>query len=150
MIKFICKHYNRLNKTELYEAMRLRQEIFVVEQNCAYVDADGKDLHGWHLFGRNESGQLAVYTRLLPVGISYADYASIGRVVADKSVRGTGAAQLLMKESIKRLKKFCPDDKIKIGAQAHLKRFYEAFGFQQSGDAYDEDGIPHIPMILMD
>lgn len=150
MIKFICKHYNRLNKAEVYELMQLRQEIFVVEQNCAYVDADGKDLQGWHLFGRNESGQLVVYTRLLPPGVSYADYASIGRVVAHKSVRGTGAAQLLMKESIKRLKKICPDAEIKIGAQAHLKRFYEAFGFHQSGDVNDEDGIPHIPMILRD
>ena len=150
MIKFICKHYNRLNKAELYELMQLRQEIFIVEQNCPYVDADGKDLHAWHFFGRNESGQLVVYTRLLPAGISYSDYASIGRVMAHKSVRGSGAAQFLMKESIKRLKKLCPNDKIKIGAQAHLKRFYETFGFQQSGEEYDEDGIPHMPMILMD
>ena len=150
MIKFICKHYNRLNKAEVYELMQLRQEIFIVEQNCAYLDADGKDQNGWHLFGRNESGQLVVYTRLLPPGVSYPDYASIGRVVAHKTVRGTGAAQLLMTESIKRLKKLCPNDKIKIGAQAHLKRFYEAFGFQQSGEVYDEDGIPHIPMILRD
>ena len=150
MIKFTCKHFNRLNKAELYEIMQLRQEIFIVEQNCPYLDNDGKDLNGWHLLGRNETGKIVVYTRLLPVGISYFGYSSIGRVVAHKSVRGTGAAQLLMTESIKRLKRFCPDDKIKIGAQAYLKRFYEAFNFQQSGDIYDEDGIPHIPMILRD
>ena len=69
MIKFICKHYSRLNKAELYEIMQLRQEIFVVEQNCAYLDSDGKDLNGWHLLGRNETGKIVVYTRLLPAGI---------------------------------------------------------------------------------
>ncbi len=148
MIKFSCKHYNRLSKNELYDAMQLRQEVFVLEQNCPYVDADGKDLSAWHLFGKNDEGKLVVYTRLLPKGVSYENYASIGRVVTHQLVRGTGVGKILMSESIKRLKKLCPDDKIKIGAQAHLKKFYESFGFEQSGEVYDEDGIPHIPMIL--
>ena len=130
--------------------MQLRQEVFVVEQNCPYIDADGKDIYAWHLLGRDETGKLVVYTRLLPTGVSYENYSSIGRVVSNSSVRGKGTGQILMKESIKRLKKLCPNDKIKIGAQSYLKKFYESFGFEKCGDEYEEDGIPHIPMILVD
>lgn len=148
MISFSCKHYNRLSKNELYEAMQLRQDVFIVEQNCPYLDADGKDSNAWHLLGRDENGKLVAYTRLLPKSVSYDNYASIGRVISDKSVRGTGVGQILMRESIVRLKKLCPNDKIKIGAQSHLKKFYESFGFEQAGDEYDEDGIPHIPMSI--
>ena len=130
--------------------MQLRQEVFVVEQNCPYIDADGKDIYAWHLLGRDETGKLVVSSRLLPTGVSYENYSSIGRVVSNSSVRGKGTGQILMKESIKRLKKLCPNDKIKIGAQSYLKKFYESFGFEKCGDEYEEDGIPHIPMILVD
>ena len=80
--------------------MALRQEVFVVEQNCPYLDADGKDPDSWHLMGRDASGKLVCYTRLLPEGLSYPEYVSIGRVVSSPAARGTGAGKILMRRSI--------------------------------------------------
>ena len=100
MISFRCKPFYELTAPQLYSIMALRQEVFVVEQNCAYLDADGHDQRAWHLMGRDKNGQLVLYTRLLPLGASYPGYTSIGRVLNHQSVRGTGAGQLLMWKSI--------------------------------------------------
>ena len=153
MIQFICKHFADLTVYELYDIMALRQEIFVIEQNCPYLDADGKDLKGWHLMGRqisdeNTEGVLVVYTRLLPKGVSYHDYASIGRVVSSASVRGSGAGKILMQKSIKMMEKLYPNEPVKIGAQTYLLKFYESLGFESTGEEYLEDDIPHTTMIL--
>jgi ElaA protein len=145
---FKCVLFKDLTVYELYDIMALRQEVFAVEQNCPYQDADGKDLHGWHLMGKNTEGVLLVYTRLLPKGIAYDNYASIGRVVNSPKVRGLGYGKILMTESIVHIEKLFPDQVVKIGAQSYLLKFYESFGFQSTGEQYLEDGIPHTSMIL--
>src|SRR5690606_11802377 len=105
-----------------------------VEQNCPYLDADGKDLASWHLMGRNEADRLICYTRLLPEGVSYAGYVSIGRVVSSPAARGTGAGRILMRRSIEMCRHLFGNQLIKIGAQSYLVKFYESFGFQSTGE----------------
>jgi len=140
------KFFDELSNKQLYDIMQLRAEVFVVEQNCPYQDADGKDVKSFHLMGRNEDGVLVVYSRILPAGISYKE-ASIGRVVSSPIVRGTGAGKELMTQSIKEIETLFGKCPIKIGAQLYLKKFYEAFGFVVCGDEYLEDGIPHVEML---
>ncbi len=148
MIQFTCVPFESLSNTELYEILALRQEVFVVEQNCPYQDCDGKDLASWHLSGRDSTGKLVCYTRLLPKGIAYEHYVSIGRVVSSPAARGTGACKILMEESIRRCQQLFGNQAIKIGAQSYLLKFYESFGFESTGEEYLEDGIPHTKMIL--
>jgi ElaA protein len=136
-----------LSATELYEALALRQLVFVVEQTCAYLDCDGKDLVATHLLGRDEGGQLVAYARLLPPGVSFAE-ASIGRVATHPSVRRTGAGRALMREAIARTRTLFGEGPIRIGAQRYLERFYGELGFEIAGPPYDEDGIPHVEMLL--
>lgn len=119
-----------------------------MEQNCPYLDCDGKDQASWHLQGRNADGQLVCYTRLLPRGVAYADYPSIGRVVSSPAARGTGAGKELMNKSIEQCRQLFGNQSIKIGAQRYLLKFYETFGFQSTGEEYMEDGIPHTKMVL--
>lgn len=148
VINFKCVHFSELTVYELYAAMALRQEIFSVEQNCAYLDADGKDLKGFHLLGYDADAELVAYTRLLPKGISYDDYASIGRVVNSSKVRGHGVGKQLMEESIRQMARLFPDEPVKIGAQTYLLKFYTSLGFASTGEEYLEDNIPHTSMIL--
>jgi ElaA protein len=151
---FKCVPFDSLTVRELYNIMVLRQEVFVVEQNCPYLDADGKDPKGWHLMFFNtipeEGGKeiLAAYTRLLPQGVSYDNYASIGRVVSAIQARGTGAGKAVMQESIRHMGLLFPNQPIKIGAQSYLLKFYGSLGFESTGEEYMEDGIPHTSMIL--
>jgi ElaA protein len=148
-ILFKCVPFKDLTVYELYDILALRLEVFSVEQNCPYQDADGKDLEGWHLMGRDTEGVLVAYSRLLPEGVSYEGYASIGRVVCSPKVRGLGYGKILMTESIAQMKKLFPNQPVKIGAQSYLLKFYESLGFQPIGEEYLEDGIPHISMILI-
>jgi ElaA protein len=148
MIAFSCQHFSELSTHTLYEILALRQTVFVVEQNCPYLDCDGKDLESWHLMGRDAQGALMCYTRLLPKGLSYDDYVSIGRVLSSLEVRGTGAGKILMEESIRVCRQLFGNEAIKIGAQSYLLKFYEGFGFRSTGEEYLEDGIPHTKMIL--
>lgn len=147
MISFSCLSFDQLRPAELYEILALRQEVFIVEQNCPYLDCDGKDLQSWHLMGRDETGKLICYTRLLPEGLSYQGYTSIGRVISAPQARGTGAGKILMERSIDMCYHLFGRQPIKIGAQTYLLKFYESFGFQSTGEAYLEDGIPHTKMI---
>lgn len=147
-ITYTCKPFDVLDVHELYDIMRLRQEVFVVEQDCPYLDADGKDMFGHHLMGQDEGGRLHAYTRLLPVGVSYDGYCSIGRVITSIDVRSKGEGKILMHQSISKIKSLYPDVPIKIGAQAHLKHFYERLGFTDIGIPYLEDNIPHIIMTM--
>src|ERR1700733_2202453 len=94
-VTIVCKHFNELSTTELYAIMQLRIQVFSVEQNCPYQDADGKDQQSWHLMIYNKANELVAYSRLLPKGVSYPNYASIGRVVNAQSVRGQGIGILL-------------------------------------------------------
>lgn len=146
-LNWTTKKFDNLTPHELYAIMQLRNEVFVLEQNCIYQDADGKDLHAWHCMGWNEYGQLMAYTRLLPAGVAY-DIPSIGRVVTHADVRRLGAGKELMNQSIKTCYDLFGKRPIKIGAQLYLKKFYESFGFEQTSEVYLEDGIEHIEMVL--
>ncbi|MEO1517594.1 MAG: GNAT family N-acetyltransferase [Bacteroidota bacterium] len=142
------KSFEQLSTQELYDIMALRQVVFVIEQSCIYLDADGKDQKAHHLTMRMADGQLVGYTRLLPEGIPYEGHASIGRVITSKMVRGKGLGRELMRQSIEAARSLYPGMPLKISAQVYLIKFYESFGFQTVGDVYDEDGLPHIAMRL--
>ncbi|HFA49192.1 MAG TPA: GNAT family N-acetyltransferase [Bacteroidetes bacterium] len=128
--------------------MALRQDVFVVEQDCPYLDADGKDQAAWHIMGYDKKGNLAAYSRLLPKGISYKKHPSIGRVVTAPSARGSGIGRQLMEQSLAWMEKLFPKEDIKISAQCYLQKFYSGLGFEIAGEEYLEDGIPHFPMLL--
>ncbi len=143
------KHYAfaDLDVNLLYAILALRQEVFVVEQTCYYLDADGKDREALHVVGMQE-GKLIAYTRVLARGGSYPDYASIGRVVTSPAVRGQGLGRPLMQESLRVLYAHYGEQPVKISAQAHLQDFYGSLGYRGVGEGYDEDGIPHRAMVL--
>lgn len=145
-VRWSCKKFNDLTPSELYAIIRLRNEVFVVEQNCVFQDADNKDQECWHLMGMKDN-VLVAYTRLLPAGLAYPE-ASIGRVINSSLVRRTGIGKELMKRSIQELYELWGKQPIRIGAQLYLKRFYESFGFQQISEIYLEDDIEHIEMLL--
>lgn len=138
------KFFDDLTAHELYAIMRLRSEVFVLEQQCIYQDADNKDLSAYHLMIQN-GGTLIAYARLLPPGISY-EYMSIGRVICKQDYRRKGAGRLLMKEAIKACRELFGEGPIRIGAQLYLKKFYESFEFVQTGEVYLEDDIEHMEM----
>jgi ElaA protein len=144
--RFVCKPFYQLSLDELYALMILRQEVFIVEQNCPYLDADGKDQQSHH-FMMYDGDKLIACTRLLPRGLSYPEYQSIGRVVTHADARGTGAGKVLMQESIRVCLELFGENAIKIGAQSYLLRFYASFGFVSTGEEYLEDGIPHTKMV---
>ena len=145
-LKWTFKKFDKLTAGELYAIMQLRNEVFVVEQNCVYQDADNKDQQSMHLCGW-DAEKLVAYTRIIPPGISYKE-ASIGRVVTSPAYRNTGAGRQVMKESISLTLSAFNCNEIKIGAQVYLTTFYQSLGFVPCSDEYLEDGIPHIEMIL--
>lgn len=139
--------YEQLTRDQLYAILRLRAEVFVVEQDCVYQDLDDKDQGAVHLLGIAQDGRLAAYTRLVDTGVSYPDYASIGRVITASFARGQGLGRPLMRQSIEQLYAHFGNHPIKIGAQAHLQAYYGSIGFVGVGEVYDEDGIPHRSMV---
>ena len=148
-MNWTVKKFDDLTPHELYATLRLRSEVFVVEQNCVFQDMDNKDQLCYHLMAwqnTSENPELIAYTRLMPPGVSY-DLPSIGRVVISPLERGSGIGKLLMEKSIEELRRLFGKTPIKIGAQLYLKGFYQSFGFEQSSNIYDEDGIDHIEMI---
>lgn len=144
-IQWILKRFEELTPYQLYAILQLRNEVFVVEQNCVFQDADDKDQDSFHLMGFFNS-KLVAYTRIVPAGVIY-EQASIGRVVTSPSVRGSGAGKELMQRSIDTVYTLFGKQPIKIGAQFYLKNFYGSLGFQQISDIYLEDGIDHIYML---
>ena len=146
-IIWYCKKFDELTLHELYAIIKLRNAVFVVEQNCVFQDADDKDQFSFHVMGWIES-DLAAYTRLVPAGASYNE-SSIGRVITSANHRGEGIGRELMKKSIETLYSIWGRQPIRIGAQLHLKNFYGSLGFNQSSEVYIEDGIEHIEMILL-
>ncbi|WP_433777910.1 GNAT family N-acetyltransferase [Flavobacterium anhuiense] len=139
------KSFDELTNHEMYNMLRLRSDVFVVEQNCPYLDLDNKDQKGFHLLYYVDN-ELAGVTRLLPKGVSY-DEVSIGRVVIAKSHRGLGLGVKLMEASIEGCEEKFGKGPIRISAQYHLSKFYQSLGFVEQGEVYDEDGIPHIGML---
>ncbi|HJN72835.1 MAG TPA: GNAT family N-acetyltransferase [Myxococcota bacterium] len=140
---WVWKHFSELSVDELYALLQLRAVVFVVEQDCAYLDLDGVDPLCDHLLGYDEEG-LCASVRVVPPGLSHPEV-SIGRVVTAPRVRGTGLGRPLMEEALRHVAAKWPGP-IAIGAQAHLRRYYESFGFVVCDPEYDEDGIPHLPM----
>lgn len=145
-LKWLLKKFDELSAAELYAIMQLRNEVFVVEQNCVYQDADNVDQQSWHLTGWLDT-KLVAYTRIIPAGICF-DTPSIGRVVSSPAYRKSGVGRKLMMLSIEKTNQLFNDTAIKIGAQLYLKKFYESLGFVPYSQQYLEDGIPHIKMTL--
>ena len=143
---FTYKSFAQLTTHELYAILKLRSEVFVVEQNCVFLDADDKDQFSYHIMTW-QNNLLVGYTRLVPAGVAYTE-PSIGRVVISSIVRNTGLGRSLMQFSIRTLYNLWGKTTITIGAQLYLRKFYESLGFQQKSDIYIEDGIEHIHMIL--
>ena len=145
-VQWYCKSFTELTVKELYELMKLRSQVFVVEQNCVYLDADDKDEKSYHFYAV-DNGSIAAYARLLPPNLSFKE-ASIGRVLTAQSQRRKGLGLILMQKCIAKTLDLFKTNTIKIGAQLYLKSFYEDLQFTQCSQEYDEDGIPHIEMIL--
>jgi len=146
-IDWKLKTFDSLTPRELYAIMQLRNEVFSVEQNCVYQDADNKDFEAFHLMAWKQE-KLVAYTRLLPPFIAFDD-ASIGRVVTSPAVRKTGLGRQLMESSIRAMEQLYGKIPIRIGAQLYLQKFYESMGFVRVGEPYLEDGIKHVEMLLM-
>jgi ElaA protein len=138
--------FNDINGNDLYEMLKLRVDVFIVEQNCSYSELDDYDQDSIHISCRDESGIIA-YARLLPAGVKY-DEASIGRVIIRADKRGTGLAHKLMENCKEYMIENWAPHKIRLQAQCHLEKFYGAHGFDAISEPYMDDQIPHIDMIL--
>lgn len=138
--------FGALGTAELYEVLRLRSEVFVVEQSCAFQDMDGADQQAMHLLGTDTAGRVQAYARCIPAGLKFNE-ASIGRVITSAALRGQGAGHELMRLAIERLHQAWGLQAIRIGAQSRLEAFYRQHGFVPDGQPYDEDGIAHIEML---
>ena len=145
MVSIFVKSFKELSKLELYKILRLRAEVFIVEQDCVYQDVDDKDQKALHVILK-KSEEIIGYTRLFWPG-DYFKEASIGRVVISKKERHNNYGSQLMKASILAVSEKMKEKKIKISAQTYLKNFYNNLGFFETGKEYLEDGIPHIAMI---
>jgi len=143
--KWIKKSFNELTNKELYKLMRLRQEVFVVEQDCAYLDLDDKDDKCHHLLAYLPENNLGAYARILPPKVTFEEVC-IGRIVTSPAYRGTGLGKELMHQSFAYIETLYGKVPIRISAQYYLLRFYENFGFQKVSSLYLEDGIPHVQM----
>lgn len=139
------KSFEELSLQELYQLLRLRSEVFVVEQDCVYQDIDGKDEKALHVLGF-VSEKVVAYTRIFPPGFYFKE-AAIGRVVVNKEQRKEGLGHEILKASVEAIREHYYTDVIKLSAQTYLTKFYESHGFRQIGEGYMEDGIPHIAML---
>lgn len=141
--------FGDLSGSDVYELMALRQGVFVVEQDCVYQDADGRDRAAWHLLGWSGEGsgrRLVAYARIFEAGVRYAEM-SIGRIVSAPEVRRSGVGRATVREALRRCTEIWPRHPIRIAAQRRLEQFYEGFGFSADGEPYLEDGIEHIDML---
>lgn len=144
-MKWKLKKFEELNTKELYEILKLRSEVFVVEQNCVYQDVDSKDERSYHLF-LEENNMIVAYLRIIPRGISYEEV-SIGRVIVKKTHRGSKLAREMMLNAIDFIQSTMNEGYIRISAQAYLVDFYKSVGFKEVSEIYLEDDIPHIEML---
>lgn len=144
-MEWTFKKYNELNLSELYDLLKLRASVFIVEQSCAYLDLDGKDPEATHLMGYQKN-KLISYSRIFAPGEFEKKYARIGRIVTHKENRGKGIGYNLVQKSIEFCKERFGNKIIKISAQLYLKNFYNQCGFVEKGKTYTEDGIPHCAM----
>lgn len=145
MLKITTKTFEELTTKELYDLLQLRSEVFVVEQDCAYQDLDGKDEKALHVIGKKDN-KIVAYTRVFKPD-DYFKEASIGRVVVSKEERQHKYGYDIMEASIKAVNDNFNETTIKLSAQTYLKKFYNNLGFKEIGEEYLEDGIPHVAMI---
>jgi ElaA protein len=145
-VHWTCKRFDELSIPELYEIMLLRQRVFVVEQKCPYLDADGADPRALHLWGAERGGPPLAYLRLFAPDPKTGE-SKLGRVVTAPEIRRTGAGRALMQRGFEELEQRFGKTPIRIGAQAYLERFYASLGFEVAGPGYLEDDIPHLPML---
>lgn len=139
--------FTDLKTAQLYAIMALRERVFIVEQNCVYQDADGLDLRSRHMWAERREGiddKLLAYLRIVPAGAKYPEV-SIGRVIVAPEARGTGLGRDLMRRGISAANG--THEAIRVGAQAHLEKFYVELGFAIASSPYVEDGIPHVEMV---
>lgn len=141
MTTWHVRAFAELSAPELYAIVNLRERVFVVEQKCVYLDADGLDPAARHLWAER-GGKIIAYLRILPAGVKY-DEIAIGRVVTAPEARGGGLGRELMERGIAAV----GGAPIRLSAQAHLEAFYESLGFRRASEPYDEDGIPHVEMV---
>lgn len=139
------KTFEELDLHELYELLRLRSEVFVVEQDCVYQDIDGKDEKALHVLGY-ENEKLVAYTRVFSPGVYFSE-AAIGRVVVRENNRKNSYGHEILEASVNAIEERFGTKRIKLSAQTYLTKFYESHGFVQTGEGYLEDGIPHIAMV---
>ena len=142
---FHCHRFDDLTRRDLYAMLQLRERVFVVEQDCPYLELDGLDEHCLHVLGKLE-GTIVATTRILPPGLKYAE-ASIGRVVTSQSVRGSGVGRALMGATLDAVVEQYGPCPIRLSAQSYLIAFYESFGFARVSEEYLEDNIPHVDMV---
>lgn len=143
-MELVVKKFDELTAKELYDILKLRVDVFVVEQECAYPEIDGKDLDAYHVWLKDEEG-IAAYLRVLDKGVSFED-AAVGRVISARRRKGYGT--IVLKEGIRIAREKFKADKITIEAQVYARKFYENVGFIQVSEEFLEDGIPHILMTL--
>ncbi|MFT5759428.1 MAG: ElaA protein [Alteromonadaceae bacterium] len=152
-IQWKIKLFKELSLDELYDLLKLRVDVFVVEQTCYYPDLDNADRHinTIHLIGYDHSegqtSKLAAYLRILPQGETYDNYISIGRVATAANYRGQGLGHQLMQQALQACNKYFTQQEIKISAQEHLEHYYNKYGFIKVSAMYLEDNIPHIAML---
>lgn len=135
-----------LSTEVLYDILQIRQEVFVVEQKCFYLDADGVDLDAYHFVGRNKRDVIVAYLRIIPAD-TVNNFVRIGRVLVRSDHRGQGLAREIMAEALNRISAIYPDKNVKVSAQTHLEGFYASLGFVKISQPYDEDGIEHVDMV---
>ena len=146
-MKWFLKEFDQLTLQEFHSILKLRIDIFVVEQDCPYPELDNKDQLAYHFFCKDKPGSVIAYTRIFKPDDYYQE-AAFGRVVVHQDFRKQELGKQLIKKTIEETYKLFGKTAIKIGGQVYLEKFYKSFGFQQVGDEYLEDGIPHIYMIL--
>jgi len=146
MLEWKIKHFNELSTLEFHDLIALRIRVFIVEQNCPYLEIDGKDKKSYHVIARDGIGNLVATARIIPAGIAYSEIA-VGRVVVDSNYRDKGYGHQLMKHVLQFVEAEFGAAPIRISAQSHLEKYYNAHGFESTGKAYLEDDIPHIEML---
>ncbi|MCQ4636582.1 GNAT family N-acetyltransferase [Anaerovorax odorimutans] len=143
-MKIIIKQFHELNTEELYQILKLRSDIFVVEQNCVYPDCDGRDRYAHHLFVE-QNNHVVGYLRILEKGQTF-DQIAIGRLVVRADYRGIGLARHMMNKALLFIDEYLHEKVVRLSAQQYLVGFYESLGFRSISEGYVEDGIPHIDM----
>lgn len=141
------KNFEELSINELYELLKARQEVFIVEQTCYYLDADGYDDKALHLWAESD-GKIVAYCRIFSHGIKYSE-SSIGRVLTHPESRGLGLGKSLINIALQILETRFNTRQCRISAQDYLLEFYKDFGFEDTGKKYLEDDIPHTEMVRM-